>query len=143
MTKSGCSFCKIVRGESPAYIVFEDDLVVAFMDALPMTDGHCLVIPKGHCDDILAVDAAQSAALIAGVQRIGKAQQSALGAAGFNLICNTGAAADQTQFHVHFHVVPRYGNDRLLHPSERRFGHWPTIAGIAQRLQNAPEMQSF
>ncbi len=137
MTLPGCVFCEIVAGARPAEVIFEDDEVVSFMDLLPMTAGHCLIVPKAHRRDLLDLGEHDGRHLMAAAQTVSRVLMEAFAATGVNLINNMGASADQTQFHFHFHVVPRYGGDRLLHPWERRFGHWPTIQEQAATLRAA------
>jgi histidine triad (HIT) family protein len=132
-----CTFCGIVAGHVNAEVLFQSDDVLVFMDLLPMTQGHCLVIPKIHRQDLLELERDESASLIEASQRVGRAFMEVLDAKGFNLLTNIGHEADQSQFHAHLHLIPRYGNDRLLHPWERRFGHWPTIQEIAAVLRTA------
>jgi histidine triad (HIT) family protein len=107
------------------------------MDLLPMTRGHCLVVPKQHRRDLLEVEPEESVALIHASQQVGRAFIDVLSAKGFNLLTNIGHEADQSQFHAHLHLIPRYGDDRLLHPWERRFGHWPSIQEVAQQLRES------
>jgi histidine triad (HIT) family protein len=140
VSSASCTFCGIVRGERDAEVVFQSDSVLAFMDLLPMTRGHCLVIPRTHRQDLLHLDAVLGGQLIDVSRRVGQAFLDQLGALGFNLLTNTGHHADQSQFHVHFHLIPRYGSDRLLHPWERKFGHWPTIQEVAAELRLAPSL---
>jgi histidine triad (HIT) family protein len=132
-----CTFCDIVARRRDAEIILETDDVVAFMDLLPMTHGHCLVIPKAHRKDLLDLAADDGRHLINAAQSVSRALMQTMDARGINLINNMGADADQTQFHFHLHVVPRYGGDRLLHPWERRFGHWPTVQEHAAKLRIA------
>jgi histidine triad (HIT) family protein len=132
-----CTFCGIVNRTEPAEVVFESDDALVFMDLLPMTRGHCLVVPKQHRKDLLEVEPAESVALIEASQRVGRAFIDVLSAKGFNLLTNIGHEADQSQFHAHLHLIPRYGDDRLLHPWERRFGHWPSIQEVAQQLRES------
>lgn len=134
-----CVFCSIVAGDSPAEVVHEDEHTLAFMDALPMTPGHALVIPKAHVQDLWTLPHELGSPLLATAGSLGRRMVAALGAKGVNLVNNNGRAADQTQFHIHFHLVPRYGGDRLLHPWERQFGHWPEIRRIADLLRAVPE----
>lgn len=134
MPRVYCTFCRIVAGDEPAVVVFEDDRTLVFMDALPMTPGHCLVIPKAHRRDLLDMEDGDGDAVLASARQVGHMIVANLGARGLNLLTNAGAAADQSQFHVHFHLVPRYGGDRLLHPWERRFGDWGEIADVADRM---------
>ena len=111
-----CLFCRIVAGEVPATIVDEDARTVAFMDINPATRGHALVIPRGHATDLhdIGADDLQACALAA--QRLAERMRARLGADGVNLINSCGAAAWQTVFHFHVHVVPRYVGDPLELP---------------------------
>ncbi len=130
-----CTFCAIVAREQPAEIVYETDEVLAFMDALPMTPGHTLLVPKLHVRDLYELPAGQGEPLLAAASVLSRRMIGALSAQGVNVLNNNGLAADQSQFHLHFHVIPRYGNDRLLHPWERQFGHWPEIRAVAAQLR--------
>ena len=111
-----CMFCSIVEGTVPAERVYEDESVVVIMDIHPAATGHVLVIPKPHSQglwDIKRQDAEQTMA--ASVQVAGMLRRS-LGPAGINLIHATGAAAWQTVFHFHLHLVPRNEGDHLVPP---------------------------
>lgn len=130
-----CTFCSIIAREQPAEIVYENDFVLAFMDALPMTPGHTLLVPKLHVRDLYELPSGQGEPLLAAASALSKRMIEALSAQGVNVLNNNGVAADQSQFHLHFHVIPRYGNDRLLHPWERQFGHWPEIRAVAAELR--------
>ena len=132
---SHCTFCAIVAREQPAEIVYETDEVLAFMDALPMTPGHTLLVPKLHVRDLYELPAGQGEPLLAAASLLSRRMIETLSAKGVNVLNNNGLAADQSQFHLHFHVIPRYGNDRLLHPWERQFGHWPEIRAVAAELR--------
>jgi histidine triad (HIT) family protein len=135
--RPACVFCEITTRQRSAEVILENDHVFAFMDLLPMTAGHCLIIPRAHRRDLLDLGEGDGQHLISAAQTVSRALIQSLDATGINLINNMGASADQTQFHFHFHVVPRYGGDRLLHPWERRFGHWPTIQEQAAQLRSA------
>lgn len=117
---SSCIFCAIAQGRSAALLVHEDDHCLAFMDRLPMTPGHCLVIPRRHVTDIWELDD-DAAHVLQACQRVAHLIRDRLKPLGVNLLSNNGEAAGQSQFHFHFHVIPRYGRDRLLHPWERMF----------------------
>ena len=130
-----CTFCAIIAREQPGEIVYENDHVAAFMDALPMTRGHLLLVPKRHIPDLYALPAGEGEPLLAAASDLARWMVGGLGARGVNVLNNNGVEADQSQFHVHFHIIPRYGNDRLLHPWERRFGHWPEIREAAGELR--------
>ena len=111
-----CLFCKIVAGEIPATRVAEDDRTVAFMDINPATRGHLLVVPRAHATDLLEVPQEDLAACLAAAQDLAGRQRERLGADGVNLLNSCGAAAWQTVFHFHVHVIPRYADDPLRLP---------------------------
>lgn len=101
-------FAKILRGDIPAYKVYEDNDVLAFMDVMPQSDGHTLILPKTPARNILDVDPDVLAKLIKVTQKVAKAAVSAFGADGAVVMQYNEAPAGQTVFHLHFHVVPRY-----------------------------------
>ncbi len=100
-------FAKILRGEIPCVKVFEDDHTLAFMDVLPQAEGHVLIIPKEAAENLLDLSEDGAKAVIATTQRVARAVKKALDAPGIYLMQLSGAAAGQTVFHVHFHVIPR------------------------------------
>jgi histidine triad (HIT) family protein len=134
MTDPDCIFCKIVAGELPATIVDEDELTVSFMDINPATRGHALVVPRRHARDLLSVEAEDLRAAAVAAQRLAARMSGRLGAAGVNLINSCGAAAWQTVFHFHIHVIPRYADDPLLLPWTPAPGDMQEIAAAAQEL---------
>ncbi|WP_419920710.1 HIT family protein [Candidatus Poriferisodalis sp.] len=136
-TVPGCTFCSIAAGNTTALRFYEDEHAVAFMDRLPMTVGHCLVIPRHHVTDVWDLTDDDAAQVMQAVRRVAGLVRERLEPAGLNLLNNNGAAADQTQFHFHVHVIPRYGRDRLLHPWERLFAPAGEIEA-AYRLLSAP-----
>lgn len=111
-----CPFCRIAAGELPSTRVHEDDRVIAIMDIFPATRGHVLVIPRAHAADLHEVaDADLQAAARAAKLLAGRASD-ALGADGVTVMQSNGAAAWQTVFHYHVHVIPRYAGDPLVLP---------------------------
>jgi histidine triad (HIT) family protein len=109
-------FAKILRGEIPSVKVFEDAKTLAFMDVMPQSEGHVLVIPKEAAENIFDLSADGAAALMSTTQKVAKAVQKGLGVPGVMLAQLNGAAAGQSVFHVHFHVIPRHaGVDMHLH----------------------------
>ncbi len=110
---SDCIFCKIVVGDVPAEKIYEDDKVVAFLDISPITKGHTLIIPKQHYKDILDTPDEVLSDLISAVKKIAPSVKRGVGADGFNLGVNNGAAAGQVVYHLHFHIIPRFEYDNL------------------------------
>ena len=106
-----CVFCRIVAGELPASVVFEDELVMAFMDIQPVTEGHTLLIPKPHWPNIGDLNAATTAHLTGVARRLTAALYSAFGCAGLNWFVADGAAAGQEVLHMHLHLIPRNPGD--------------------------------
>lgn len=108
-----CLFCKIIAKEIPAEIVFEDTSAVAFMDIQPVSKGHVLVVPKNHSADFLSTEDDTIARLMPAVKKVGQGVLKAVNAQGMNITTNTGAAAGQSVFHAHFHLIPRFDRDGL------------------------------
>lgn len=137
-------FAKIIRGEAPAYRVFEDEATVAFMDIMPQTDGHTLVVPKAPAQDLFDIDADALARTIATTQRVARAVKAAFAADGIMIAQLSGAAAGQTVFHLHFHILPRRsGVDFRLHarepaPAERLSAHAARVRDALAQLPGAP-----
>jgi histidine triad (HIT) family protein len=134
VTDPHCLFCKIVAGELPATIVSEDERTVTIMDINPATTGHMLVLPRAHSADLLSIDPDDLAAAALAAQRAALRASRSLGADGVNVINSCGAAAWQTVFHFHVHVVPRYHDDPLRLPWVPTAGDPEEIRAAAARL---------
>lgn len=107
-------FAKIIRGEAPCYKLYEDGDVLAFLDLFPQSYGHCLVIPKNaEARNILEIDDANLAKLMAAVRKVTQAVVAELEPAGVQVAQFNGAPAGQTVFHIHVHIVPRYEGEQL------------------------------
>jgi len=130
-----CLFCKIVARELPSERVDEDERTVAFMDINPATRGHALVVPRQHTADLLEIDAEDLAATIAAAQRLARTAVDRFDADGVNLINSCGAAAWQTVFHFHIHVIPRYEGDPMRLPWTHAPGDPGEIAAAADALR--------
>ena len=130
-----CLFCQIVAGEIPATIVAEDERAVAFMDISPATRGHALVIPRAHARDVHDIDAEDLKAVAALAQTVAGRAIEQLGAAGVNLLNSSGAAAWQTVFHFHLHVIPRYAGDPLRLPWVPAKGELDDVAAAGAQLK--------
>ncbi|MFB9951999.1 HIT family protein [Rhizobium puerariae] len=101
-------FGKILRGEIPCHRIYEDADTLAFMDVMPQSPGHLLVIPKAPSRNILDADPAVLAKLIPVVQKLARAAKEAFEADGITVIQFNEPASGQTVYHLHFHVIPRY-----------------------------------
>lgn len=135
MNDPDCIFCKIVSGELPGQIVGEDERTIAFMDINPATRGHLLVIPRAHTRNLLGISPEDLGAVIATAQRMARRVDERLQPAGINLINSCGAAAWQTVFHFHVHVIPRYEDDPLKLPWVPGPGDPDEIATVAGELR--------
>ena len=113
-----CIFCEIAAHRSPAFIVYEDATTVAFLDLFPFTRGHLLVIPKRHGARLTDLPFDDQTALIKSLDEMCRRCERL--APDYNVALNAGAAAGQIVFHVHFHVIPRYGEPNPFHPRARQ-----------------------
>lgn len=109
-------FAKILRGEIPSFKVYEDDETYCFMDIMPRADGHCLVIPKTPCRNMLDASPAQLAACMVTVNKVANAAMRAFGADGITLQQFNEAAGGQEVFHLHFHILPRHEGQTMRAP---------------------------
>jgi len=114
-----CVFCKMVAGEIPVATVYENEAVLAFLDIGPVSDGHTLVIPKRHYASVHECDGEVLAKVGSCLGEIAGAVVKAMGADGYNVLCNNGRAANQVVEHLHFHIIPRKTGDGV-------FTQWPT-----------------
>ena len=101
-----CPFCSIASGRAEASVVYEDETVVAFMDLLPAREGHTLVVPKEHFENIYEIPEDTLAKVAGAVKRVSVAVKKTFGADGVKIIQLNGRAAGQVVFHIHFHVIP-------------------------------------
>jgi histidine triad (HIT) family protein len=113
-------FAKILRGEFPCYKVYEDDHVLAFLDIMPRTPGHTLVIPKAPARNILDISPEDFAHVARGSRIIARAAMQAFKADGITVQQFSEAAGGQVVFHLHMHVMPRHDGIALLPPASRK-----------------------
>jgi len=106
-----CIFCKIVNKEIPAKIIYEDDETMAFLDINPRNEGHTLVIPKKHYDNLLEAPETTLASMMNVTKLICKRMKNKLNAKGFNIVINVEKVAGQEINHLHLHIIPRYAED--------------------------------
>ena len=129
-------FAKIVRGEIPSYRVYEDEQTLAFMDVMPQVPGHTLVIPKYPAENLLDIDPEYLSATICVTQTVAAAVKKAFDAPGIMIAQLNGAAAGQTVFHLHFHILPRTDGLQLkLHAREMEDA--AVLEEHAERVRNA------
>lgn len=112
-----CIFCAIAARRAPAHIFYEDERTMAFLDIFPFTRGHALVIPKQHGARLTDLAFEHQVALLRALDTVCRRSERLAG--DYNVALNAGARAGQIVFHVHFHVIPRYGEANPFHPSNR------------------------
>jgi len=118
MTGEYCEFCKLVRKEGAVSCIFEDELVMAFLDIRPMNEGHTLVIPKRHYENIYKIPDEEVAHLFKIVKRVACAVKEGVNAEGISITQHNERAAGQDIFHLHVHIIPRYKGQKLPKPSD-------------------------
>lgn len=128
-------FAKILRGEIPCTKVFEDDDTLCFMDIMPRADGHCLVIPKTPCRNMLDASSEQLAACMNTVNRVANAAMKGLDADGITLQQFNEDAGGQEVYHLHFHILPRHTGVSLRPPGN--MGDMDHIKMVAEKISAA------
>lgn len=134
-----CDFCAIARGDDTSVeVVCEGETWIAFFPLNPATPGHTLVIPREHVVDLWQADQALGATLMDAVIRVGRAIESSLQPDGMNLITSAGKTAEQTVFHLHLHIVPRWRKDGFGHiwPAEGKYED-ANLDDVANRIREA------
>jgi histidine triad (HIT) family protein len=129
-------FAKILRGEIPSFKVYEDAHSFAFMDVMPQSNGHTLVIPKSEAENFFDVNPKVLGSLIVATQIVANAVQRALNPDGVRIMQFNGPAAGQTVFHIHFHIVPCYEGTPLK-PHTRDFADKNLLAAQAEKIKAA------
>lgn len=130
-----CLFCGIVAGDVPGQVVDSDEHTVAFMDINPATRGHALVVPRRHSADLMEVSDEDLTYTMLAARRLARRIRETLEPDGFNILNSCGAAAWQTVFHFHVHVIPRYVDDPLRLPWVPGPGDPDEIAAVAEQLR--------
>jgi histidine triad (HIT) family protein len=129
-------FAKILRGEIPSFKVYEDAHSFAFMDVMPQSNGHTLVIPKSEAENFFDVNPKVLGSLIVATQIVANAVQRAFNPDGVRIMQFNGPAAGQTVFHIHFHIVPCYEGTPLK-PHTRDFADKTLLAAQAEKIKAA------
>lgn len=127
-----CIFCKIINKEIPSFKIYEDEHTYAFLDISKDIDGHTIVIPKKHCENVLDCDKETLNHLISTVKLISNHYVDNCGFQGVNLLNASGEAAEQGVFHCHFHIYPRKKDD-----GEKCF---PDFTGAKEELEKMCEI---
>ena len=109
MTDKNCIFCKILAGDIPSAVVYEDEEFKIILDVGPAAKGHMLILPKEHYSDILTMPEE----LVAKAFILAAKMESVLGCDGINVVQNNHEAAGQTVFHFHIHLIPRMKHDKI------------------------------
>ena len=135
MSENDCVFCKMVAGQIPVIKIYEDEVVLAFLDIGPVSDGHTLVIPKQHFEKLHDCPAELLGRVSSRLGKIAKAVAAGMNSDGYNVLCNNGRSAGQLVEHLHFHIIPRNTGDGV-------FNRWPAykyeegkIEGIATKIR--------
>ena len=111
MRKDNCIFCKIINGEIPSHVLYEDEQFKVILDVNPATKVHALILPKEHYANLYELPEETAADAMKLAQRMMRKMTEKLDCDGFNIVQNNGEAAGQTVFHFHMHLIPRYKND--------------------------------
>ena len=118
MSADDCLFCKMVAGQIPVTKIYEDEVVLAFLDIGPISDGHTLVIPKQHFEKLHDCPPELLGRVGSRLCKIAGAVTAAMNSDGYNVLCNNGRAGGQVIEHLHFHIIPRNTGDGV-------FDRWP------------------
>lgn len=114
MFDDNCIFCKIASGAIPSATVYEDDDFRAILDIAPAHKGHTILLPKYHAANLFEIPDDIAAKALPVVKKVAKAIKEETGCDGVNILQNNGAAAGQSVFHLHIHMIPRFENDGIL-----------------------------
>ena len=131
-------FAKVLRGELPSHKIYEDEDTLAFLDIMPRSDGHALVITKEEARDLFDVSPEALAKLMAVVQKLAPKIKDAMGADGVLIAQFNGAAAGQTVFHLHVHIIPRKEGVELK-PHAGKMADQAALAATAERIRKKLE----
>ncbi len=130
-----CVFCKIVSGDIPAIKIYEDEETLAFLDIQPVSEGHALVVPKDHFENMYATPAETWCRVMLTVQKVAEAVRHAMNADGINLEMNNEPAAGQLVMHAHMHIVPRHNDDGLKHWPGKAYKSPAEANSVAEKIK--------
>ena len=132
-----CVFCRIISGELDSAAVYEDESTLAFMNLRQSNEGHVLVVPRNHIEQIYDLDELTASALANAVYKVARAVRRVYKPKGLSIWQSNGPAAFQEVPHVHWHVLPRYTDDGLLVVYPR------DLAGRARREYSLQSLKSI
>ena len=130
-----CIFCKIVRKEVPASIIYEDSEVMAFLDIRPLSEGHTLIIPKEHYETIFDIPEDLLMQVHKAAKHIAVAVKVGVNANGISIIQQNGRAANQDIFHLHVHAIPRIEGERLPHFNDSVIASREKLDQVATKIR--------
>ncbi|MCE5335928.1 MAG: HIT family protein [Desulfobacteraceae bacterium] len=130
-----CIFCQIIKGELPCAKVYEDDRIISFLDINPVNAGHTLVLPKTHYGTIFEMPEQEYMACTIACRKIAMAVFRGTSAAGLNLLQNNFRPAGQLIDHVHFHLIPRYPQDKFLHAWPGKPYHQGELERVVKKIR--------
>jgi histidine triad (HIT) family protein len=126
-----CVFCRIVAGELPCVKVFEDERVLAFMDINPISDGHTLIIPKAHAENLWEISGPDLCAIHLTAKKIAAALRKTMDLAGVAVLQLNGRGVNQVVMHYHLHLIPRVNGG-----PELKMTDWKLVAGDMDRIRD-------
>lgn len=135
MSEQACQFCRLVRKEDDASIVFEDERTMAFLDIRPVNDGHTLVVPKDHYENVYEIPEDEIARVYKTVRKVASAIKKSVRADGLSITQHNGGAALQRVFHFHVHVIPRYEGQRFPRPDELSEAKREKLEEVAEKIR--------
>ncbi len=135
----GCIFCKIIKGEIPSTRIYEDEKVYAFADINPILEGHTLIIPKRHSENLWEIPEADLSAIHAASKKVAGAMKKGLGADGVACVQLNGKSVNQVVMHYHFHLIPHQpgGPDLPMTAWKLMPGDMDKIKANAEKISRA------
>ena len=135
--ESPCPFCRIVRGDQPTLLIYEDTTSIAFLDRAPAAPGHTLVVPREHARNLFDIDPARASTLFSTAIHVARLLKEALRPDGLTMIQTNEAAGWQSVFHFHLHLVPRWERDDLAPPWRTSRAPVDVLAATQSRILRA------
>lgn len=131
MENKDCLFCKIVRDEIPAEVIYRDNVCIAFLDIHPNNLGHTLIVPLEHYENLYDLPDEKLSRLAPQIKKVALMVKKGVSADGINITMNNERAAGQIVNHTHVHIIPRFNDDG--------FKHWPSKNPTAAELHEIKE----